>query len=317
MTTAQELYMNLTPHVLAACVTKPGDMVSAKQMADSIVRECVGECARLGLLDDVQPVARQAPSAPGPAQFGAPEFAAPQPSPIPPVETVGYGPQGLARFVEAQPQGNGGIAVVPVGQPHQPAQHYNVVGAPASAQPPAPAVAQATPWYPPHLAHLHQPQPTAPTAVPPPVASPAAMGSAPPSVPWFPPHLAHLFQPTAPPAATVPVVGNQGPGYAQGARVASGAGTVAQQQQPYDVGGTKIVPPTGSTFQPPNQAGVMNNVVHVATPQGHSALGTDGVIAQPIQRPNSQDTIVAPANQSVITQAGGAGTQFVPEHIVR
>jgi hypothetical protein len=136
-------------------------------------------------------------------------------------------------------------------------------------------------------------------------------------VPWYPPHLAHLFKPQAPPAQTVPVVGSQGPGYVQEARIASGAGTVAQQQQPYDVAGQKIVPPHGNTFQPPNQAGVMNNVVMVATPQGHSALGTDGVIAQPIQRPNSQDAIVAPANQSVITQAGGAGTQFVPEHIVR
>jgi hypothetical protein len=317
MTTAQELYMNLTPHVLAACVSKPGDMTSAKQMADAIVRECVGECARLGLLEDVRPATQEVQAA-GPAQFGAPEFVTPAPAPIPPVEAVGYGPQGLARFVEAQTFGNGGIPVIPVGQPHQPAQHYNVIGGPSSAQPSAPAAASAAPWYPPHLAHLHQPQAMPPTAVPPQVQSPvAAQPAQQQSAPWYPPHLAHLFKPQAPPAPTVPVVGSQGPGYVQEARIASGAGTVAQQQQPYDVAGQKIVPPHGNTFQPPNQAGVMNNVVMAATPTGHSALGTDGVIAQPIQRPNSQDMIVAPANQPVVTQAGGAGTQFVPEHIVR
>ncbi len=317
MTTAQELYMNLTPHVLAACVSKPGDMTSAKQMADAIVRECVGQCALLGLLEDAQPVAQQTQAA-TPAQFGVPEFVTPAPAPVPPVEAVGYGPQGLARFAEAEVHGNGGIAVVPVGQPHQPAQHYNVIGGPNSAQPPAQAVASAAPWYPPHLAHLHQPQPMAPTALPPQVQSPAvAQPAQQPSAPWYPPHLAHLFKPQAPPASSVPVVGSQGPGYVQEARIASGAGTVAQQQQPYDVAGQKIVPPVGNTFQPPNQAGVMNNVVMAATPQGYSALGTDGVITQPIQRPNGQDAIVAPANQSVITQAGGAGTKFVPEHIVR
>jgi len=317
MTTAQELYMNLTPHVLAACVSKPGDMTSAKQMADAIVRECVGQCALLGLLEDAQPVAQQTQAA-IPAQFGVPEFVTPAPAPVPPVEAVGYGPQGLARFAEAEVHGNGGIAVVPVGQPHQPAQHYNVIGGPNSAQPPAQAVASAAPWYPPHLAHLHQPQPMAPTALPPQVQSPAvAQPAQQPSAPWYPPHLAHLFKPQAPPASSVPVVGSQGPGYVQEARIASGAGTVAQQQQPYDVAGQKIVPPAGNTFQPPNQAGVMNNVVMAATPQGYSALGTDGVITQPIQRPNGQDAIVAPANQSVITQAGGAGTKFVPEHIVR
>src|SRR5271166_1105901 len=106
MTTAQELYMNLTPHVLAACVSKPGDMTSAKQMADAIVRECVGECARLGLLEDVRPAAQEVQVA-GPVQFGAPEFVTPIPAPIPSVEAVGYGPQGLARFVEADSYGGG------------------------------------------------------------------------------------------------------------------------------------------------------------------------------------------------------------------
>jgi hypothetical protein len=61
----------------------------------------------------------------------------------------------------------------------------------------------------------------------------------------------------------------------------------------------------------------MGTVHQIPTPQGHSALGTDGVIVQPAQRPTQQDTVVAPGNQLVVQQAGGAGTQFVPEHIVR
>jgi hypothetical protein len=309
---SEELYMNLTPHVLSACVSKAGassDMASVKQMADAIVRECVGECARLGLLEDVE-AAPAEPLAQQPRQFGTLETTgAPAPA-----QDVGHGPQGLPRFVEAEVHGNGGIPIVPVGQPHQPAQHYNVVGGPGGMQPPAQAAAPAAPWYPPHLAHLHQPQPMAQAAVPPPVTSPAqAQVQVGQDVPWYPPHLAHLHRQQPPPAAAVPVVGQ--PSQVPQAQVATGAGVVASQMRPYDVGGTKIVPPTGSTFQPPNQAGVMNNVVHVATPQGHSALGTDGVIAQPIQRPNSQDTIVAPGNQAVITQAGGAGTQYVPERI--
>lgn len=311
---SEELYMTLTPHVLSACVSKPGDITSAKQMADAIVRECVSECARLGLLDDY-PVVTAAP-APVPSEFGTLDrvMAAP-PAPVAmPVQDLSRGPQGLVRFVQAEVQGNGGIPVVPVGQPHQPAQHYNVVSGVPYVQPSAQATQSAAPWYPPHLAHLHRPDVMPQAAAPPPVAHPAQIqASALSDVPWYPPHLAHLHQKAPSPAAAVPVVGQ--PSQVPSAQVATGAGVVASQMRPYDVGGTKIVPPTGSTFQPPNQAGVMNNVVHVATPQGHSALGTDGVIAQPIQRPNSQDTVVAPGNQSVITQAGGAGTQFVPERI--
>src|SRR5271170_1883171 len=203
MTTAQELYMNLTPHVLSARVSKPGDMTSAKQMADAIVRECVGECGRLGLLEDARPVQEVS------TQFGAPEFVTPSPAPIPPVEAVGYGPQGLARFVEPASYGGGAIPVVPVGQPHQPAQHYNVIGSPNSTQPSAASTQPAAPWYPPHLAHLHQPQAMAPTAQPPQVQSPGGVAAQPQSAPWYPPHLAHLFKPQAPPAQAVPVVGSQ------------------------------------------------------------------------------------------------------------
>jgi hypothetical protein len=98
------------------------------------------------------------------------------------------------------------------------------------------------------------------------------------------------------------------------------AGAPQQAAQHYNhvaVGGREIVPPTGGQYIPPDQAGVMNHVVHVPTPESHSALGTDGVISQPVQRPNSSDTVVAPAQKSMIPAIGGNGTTFVPERIVR
>jgi hypothetical protein len=61
----------------------------------------------------------------------------------------------------------------------------------------------------------------------------------------------------------------------------------------------------------------MTQVTQIPTPQGHSALGTDGVISQPSQRPTTNDTIIAPSQQLVVQQAGGSGTQFVPEQIKR
>jgi hypothetical protein len=83
------------------------------------------------------------------------------------------------------------------------------------------------------------------------------------------------------------------------------------------IGGQQIIPPVGAGYAPPAQAGLMGTVIQVQTPEGHSALGTDGVISQPTQRPNTQDQVVAPQNQLVVQQAGGAGTQYVPERIVR
>ncbi len=252
MATAKDLYTNILPHAMGAFAAKTADLESAKQMAHALTNECVSECARLGLLEDMQQEVRPyglAPADTAPAR--------------------GNGPQGLATFAETQSQGSGPQGIAPIGQPYQPVPHYNVASAPAAAQPAAPPPPTATPWYPPHLAYMHQP----PAAAPQPIGTPQA-------------------------------------------KVATGEGTVASQMQPYDVGGMKVVPPTGQTFVPPAQAGVMNNVVQVPTPKGYSALGTDGVIVQPSQRPNNQDMVVAPGNQPVITQAGGAGTMFVPEKIV-
>lgn len=255
MTTAKELYTKILPHAMAAYTAKSSDLQSAKQMAHSLAAECVAECGRLGMLEDVQAATRQ-------------YVAAPLVQPEQPMASSGA--QGLAKFAASQPQGGPVAGVNPVGSPYQPAAHYNATGQQGGAvQPPAVVTAPAAPWYPPHLAHLHQQ-----------------------------------------PGSSIPVGTPQ-------AQVASGQGQVASQPQPYDVGGMRVVPPVGNTFVPPAQAGVMNNVVQVPTPQGHSALGTDAVISQPSQRPNTQDTIVAPGNQLVVQQAGGAGTTFVPERIVR
>lgn len=87
--------------------------------------------------------------------------------------------------------------------------------------------------------------------------------------------------------------------------------------QPPVVGGQQIFPPSGPRYEPPQQAGVMGTVTQVPTPAQFSALGTNGVIQQPEQRPNDKNVIVAPGNQPMIPAVGGNGTTFVPEKIVR
>jgi hypothetical protein len=74
---------------------------------------------------------------------------------------------------------------------------------------------------------------------------------------------------------------------------------------------------TSQTYMPPNQAGVMNTVQQVSTPQGHSALGTSGVIAPAIQKPSGAEMVVNPQGEKAITQVGGAGAVFVPEQVAR
>ena len=83
------------------------------------------------------------------------------------------------------------------------------------------------------------------------------------------------------------------------------------------MGGQQIFPPAGGKYEPPIQAGVMGSVTQAPNPQGYNALGTNGVIQQPEQRPNGRDVVVAPGNQPMIPAVGGSGTTFVPEKIVR
>ena len=158
MATAQELYTNILPHAMAAYAAKSSDMESAKQMAHALASECVNECARMGLLEDVS----MAPA------IGGGNGRLPAPAPMvmsSQVAQPGSGAQGLARFAETETQGGSPGGIMPIGAPHQPAQHYNVTGGPGAPQPPAPIAAPAAPWYPPHLAHLHRPAPMAPAAV--------------------------------------------------------------------------------------------------------------------------------------------------------
>jgi hypothetical protein len=82
-------------------------------------------------------------------------------------------------------------------------------------------------------------------------------------------------------------------------------------------GGQQIFPPAGGGYEPPKQAGVMGAVTQAPTPTGYSALGTNGVILHPEQRPNGKDTVVAPGMQPMVPAVGGAGSTFVPERIVR
>jgi hypothetical protein len=115
-------------------------------------------------------------------------------------------------------------------------------------------------------------------------------------------------------------------------RRAQGVGTPGvpsfAESRPAGAGPAPLVP-SGSPHQPVQhynhvaggaetaQAGVMSTVTQVPTPDGYSALGTGGVISHPVQRPSGKDVVVAPGNQTSITQVGGNGTKFVPERIVR
>jgi hypothetical protein len=204
MITPKDLYLKLVPHALAAYAQKTSDMESAKQMAHALAKECVDECARLGIIDAGIEQAPYARSAPQGAPVGAP---------------------GIPTFVEPGMQAGPASALVPSGAPQQPAQHYNHVP----------------------LAGSVQGQPT---------------GGAQPMI-----------------------------------------------------GGQQFIPPAGEGYQPPLQAGVMGTVTHVPTPDGHSALGTGGVISQPVQRPSGKDVVINPQQKPMIPSIGGSGTTFVPEKI--
>jgi hypothetical protein len=86
---------------------------------------------------------------------------------------------------------------------------------------------------------------------------------------------------------------------------------------PDPVGGQQIHPPAGVGYEPPLQAGVMTAVTQVRTPASPSALGTSAIISQPVQYPSMPEQVIAPANQVMIPQVGGAAAMFVPEKIVK
>ena len=105
--TPDELYMRLLPPALASYAAKSSDMVSAKQMADALARECVMECARLGIIDDGNGARRHSG------------------------RSEGVGAPGIPQFAGETQQGSSPGALVPVGGPQEPVRHFNhVMGQP-------------------------------------------------------------------------------------------------------------------------------------------------------------------------------------------
>jgi len=137
-------------------------------------------------------------------------------------------------------------------------------------------------------------------------------------VPWYPPHLAYMYKkaPSPPPQAVQAAQMPQVPGTPQPVQAVPGMGAAAMAASP-EVGGQKIVNATGDGYMPPAPAGVMNTVVHLPTPQGHSALGLSGVISQPEVKPSQYERVIAPQNERVVTPVGAGGSMFVPENIVK
>jgi len=121
------------------------------------------------------------------------------------------------------------------------------------------------------------------------------------------------FMPEGEPQRRQSAVGAPGiPTFAEGRPIGAGPAPMVPSGAPH-----QPAQHYNHVAEPPAQAGVMGTVTQVPTPEGYSALGTGGVITQPVQRPSGQDVVVAPANQPTITQVGGNGTKFVPERIVR
>jgi len=142
--------------------------------------------------------------------------------------------------------------------------------------------------------------------------SSAALGTGSPGVPAFAPPVA----PFGPGAAALVAPGTP----QQPAQHYNYPGTQpgqARPEIPASIGGQQLFPPAGAKYTPPDQAGVVGSVTQAPTPQGYNALGTNGVINVPEQRPNGKDVVVNPSNQPMIPAVGGAGTTFVPERIVR
>jgi hypothetical protein len=322
-TTPDDLYAAVVANVLAK-VSGPGvSEVTAKELADGIASECVAECGRMGLFDRSQPT-RHVELAVKPEGSGAAK---------PEVSGNGFG---APKFVESTTPGLGVMPTTPAGAPGSPALHYNHSAVQPQPYPqvgpgPLPPTQGAPPSQ---VIGALQPVSQSPTVHPSYVTAPNG-GSQPQvaqesrvvfqpdvvesDVPWYPPHLAYMHKKPVPPPqvqASQPVQVPQVPGTPQPAQTVPGMGTSAVAAPP-EVGGQKIVNATGDAYMPPAPAGVMNTVVHLPTPQGHSALGLSGVISQPEVKSSQYERVVAPQNERVITPVGTGGTQFVPENIVK
>ena len=319
-TTPDDFYAATFENVLPK-VSGPGvSEATAREIAASIASECVAEAGRLGLFDRSQP-AQHVQLAVQPGGSG-----------VAPPEVVGNG-FSAPKFVETTVPGQGVMPTTPAGAPGAPAQHYNH---PAVQPQPQAFAGQPVGAPPPHVVGAVQPVSQSPTVQPSYVApqqqqvvqqeqrqvaqqqphvvlQPDIVES---DVPWYPPHLAYMHKkPVPPPQVQVPQA-PQVPGTPQPSQNVPGMGAAAMAAPP-EVGGQKIVNATGDGYMPPAPAGVMNTVVHLPTPQGHSALGLSGVISQPEVKPSQYERVIAPQNERVVTPVGVGGTQFVPENIVK
>lgn len=299
VTTPDALYAKMVPIALAR-LSGPGvSEATAKELAHGLASECVAECGRLGLFERRE-------EAPANGHRIAASLAA-QPEVIGNAAPVVMGSPSVPVFAPQGPvPGSGAQAMTPIGTPHQPAQHYNHMSQPASgAGQPTTSLFTA-----PVMQSAPQAPPPAPARVAP---QPDVVQS---DVRWYPPHLKHLYEPSPPPQPSSVL---QAPvatpvGIPQPTQMVPGAGEMAEQPS---VGGQRIVTATGDGYMPPAPTGVMNTVMHIPTPNGHSALGLNGVISQPEQKPNQYEQVVAPQGQRVITPVGAGGSMYVPERIVK
>jgi hypothetical protein len=298
ITTPDALYAKMLPIAMAR-LSGPGvSDATVKELAHGLASECVAECGRLGLferrVEEVPPAVRVASS-------------------LEAVNPNAVGSLGAPAFAEQGPvPGAPAPAVMPIGAPNQPAVHYNHMSQPVAGAG-QPNAAASIPIAQP-AGYAVAPQPPPPQRGAP---QPAVVQS---DVRWYPPHLKHLYEPSSPsaaqamPQAPMPM-GVNVPQPAQVVPGGVGGGAVLAAQP--DVGGQRIVTATGDGFMPPAPAGLMNKVVHISTPAGHSALGLNGVISEPEQKPNQYQQVVAPQGERVITPVGAGGSMYVPENIVK
>lgn len=307
LTTPDALYARMVPVALAR-LSGPGvSEATARELAHGLASECVAECGRLGLFEQrtiAAPLPSQLTHLHVDGQLAAqPEVADGAVTVVGGVSPVTGSPSVPTFAPQGPVPGAGAPAVMPIGAPNQPTQHYNHLAQPTAngGQP------QTTPIAP--AAYTAMPQMPLPKSAAP---QPNVVQS---DVPWHPPHLDYMYQKSPAPAASVPVPEGTGVGVPQPAQMTPGQGATLAPQT--DVGGQRIVTATGDGFMPPAPAGLMNTVVHIATPASHSALGLNGVISQPEQKPNQYQQIVAPQGQRVVTPVGAGGSTYVPEHIVK
>jgi hypothetical protein len=228
---AEELYSALLSEGLGAYVAQTSDMESAKQMAQHLAKLCVEECIRLGWV----PSSGQNPSfpnlAPEPLGFVG-TTADPYAGYVTAENRPAVGALGIPSFAEMIPShvsghsSSGPGALLPVGSPFQPVQHYNTSSnrAPQPVLPQALVTEPAAPW--------HASLPKKPGAG---EGASVAQGLEP-ARPWYPPHLAHLYRSAPLPTGAAP----------SGPHDVEGEGVISTPAMPRMMSNQTFVPPEGT-----------------------------------------------------------------------